>query len=125
MASVRGVLIIVSACIALNAWLAFLALTRAHPLASVVSAIYLAVTVVVLIGLAGAARHRFVLSEATSLHMSLRCGGCGGSVVFRDIRRGTFERLLLPLVGLHPFCCLHCGFRAYLREVAQVNDGIA
>jgi hypothetical protein len=125
MSSVRGVLIMVSACIGLNAWLAFLALTHAHPLASVVSAVYLAVTVVVLIGLAGAARHRFALSEAASVHMSLRCGGCGGSVVFRDIRRGTLERLVLPLLALHPFCCLHCGFRAYLRGVAQVKDGIA
>jgi hypothetical protein len=115
MSRARAVGLIVGACVGLNVWLGFLALTRSHPVASVVFTLYLTATIVVLIGLTITARRRFSFDTASSLALALRCGSCGDATVYRDFPRGPFEQMVLPLLMLHPHSCLRCRFRAYLR----------
>lgn len=118
-------MVTVLACIALNVWLAFSALTRVHPFAPTICVTYLLGTAAVLVWLARGARRRFALREAASRHMTLRCAECGGSVVYHDAARGTFERMLLPLVTLQAYSCLDCGFRAYVRHVPDWRNAAA
>lgn len=51
--------------------------------------------------------------------MSHPCPRCGSSSVYRDNRRGFWERYVLMFLGLRPYHCGYCGRRFYNKPSAK------